>query len=98
MWSELWTNCLKLEKWRDENECEEDFSVANNKNLLSEEDDSHYKQAENGEEEKQTNDTVCSDNIALGMTDSGCPQKKFSPDIERNDSLQYPSAHTDNEA
>jgi hypothetical protein len=50
--------------------------------LLSEEGDSHYKQAENGDEKKQSNDTVCSDNIVLGLTDSGRPQKKISPDLE----------------
>jgi len=50
--------------------------------LLSEEGDSHYNQVENGDEEKQTNDTVCSDNIFLGLTDSGHPQKKFAPGLE----------------
>jgi hypothetical protein len=54
--------------------------------LLSEEVDSYYKQAENGNEEKQTNDTVffevCSDNIVLGLTDSGHLRKKLSLDLE----------------
>jgi len=50
--------------------------------LLSEEGDSHYKQAKNGDEEKQTNDTVCSDSIVLGLTDASRHQKKFSPVLE----------------
>ena len=62
----MWTICVKLEEWRDENEREEDFSVANNKGLLSEEGDIHYMSAENDEEEQQTNDSVCSHYIVLG--------------------------------
>jgi len=50
--------------------------------LLSEGGDSHYKQAENGDEGKQTNDTVCSDSIVLALTDASRHQKKFSPVLD----------------